>query len=1635
MVERRLQRLIDEKPVWKSVKSNVTSKLCANKTSYLLAVRQMEVLEHRSIRSTKAAIIREIERLPSSLEDSYYLAMADEKSEWVKLALSWVVNAMRPLSVAELRVAVAMGDYDTHSVQSFTNSISCDIVGDLMQRAGSLIQIVDDQVLPCHRSLQDNLSGYWNKQSPNAGPHLKILENCLDYLDLTFIPSPDTPKDVEIDESLVEYACLYWPRHLLSIHPSARARAIGKVFYLLGKPVWLHKWAEIYMQLAGPSMISIPRTRLQVLCYFGLNEVISEELTKVMFDPELKSNVQASLELAAWGGISKLLRSYFLWGSIQLMPSGLLQAGNLSSPTGFTPLHQAACRGREKAVQFLFKNGANVDKKTACGESTALHLASRTGQAVVVKMLIDQGADTLIRDGEGYNALMLAARAGFLETVEILLQDENGKVMCQETIGGNTALHLTVEFGHLQTTARLLGYYRHLYLPGLLNDAKESPLHLAAKEGYTEILRKLMAQTKVKQKDLQSNMDNGQEQYSISIELPQFGVDAHADKDDQRILPDSYVPTPLQLAAGGGHLNVIDYLLADNMYTTDIDRSIAFLVAAQKGRLDAAEILRRHGTKDIVSDAAGNTSLHLAVFGAHIDTVKYLVKFQPALLKRHNKEGLTPLHIASEMWNLRLVKLLLEIDSAMGSIRTKNGQTPLALAIEQRHPQVGSSPLVIQTLYNSIEDPVLRQQEGRKSFLKALQISASVAAIQLIADGVEINLDQDLAMIIENDRILEAILANRKDLSWVVADENKRSPLSIPLHLAVIKRRQKAAELLLEKAHLDPDTRCAENKTALHLAADMGYHEMCQILLEFKADVNSQDNEGGTPLFIASYQGHAEVVRELLKWKPNVDIWENEHGWTPLHAAYDNYQITKMLLQAGADKSLMTYGVKSTALAMAAYGHIEVTRLLIDTGSDLNTVDAAGETIVHRAVIGESLEILRLFSSVSNGIDFDVERKDKSTPLHLAAAAGVKEIVIFLLDHGAQVERVCEPYGTVLMAAVLSLKTDVVQLLLDKGANLNTIVNDHGTALCVAARAGAEKVVRLLLNRDAEVNPTEGQFTSALHTAIENNHETVANILLDSLANVDSEPLTGHSTLQLATDAGLFSIVERLLKTGVNVDFTNAGMDSPICIATTRKNTRILDLLLSANADPTSCSAEGESALFIGVALQLHDAVRSLLEKGARDFSALRESIEQGDLEMMQLLLHYMTIIDADNVNREPLLHIAVRKGHNHIAMELLAKDAMVTGWDHFGTPLLSQAITWKNDEMVQFLLGHAETNPNTTDDFRRTPLMLAILHGGDKHVPLLTSEEVDVNATDIEGKSALIHACILDSLKSAMRLLEAGADPTIEDHRGRGALYWSCREASTELFRAILGILKTNFSDCYANQRSNALSAAIAANRLSMLEDLLADDDCPTESDSIDGWNPIYTCLLYRRSILRDRLLDSNFNLEVPIPERPSAWSITDCHSGLEVHPSGLGISVRSGKSFVAGEAHAVVRANYPMYPIESLGNVYYFEVKINSSHPLRYLFVLLILSHLLIQAVRVRSWAIGVCDELASLHQMLGWAEESWGFHLDGDIYSRGRCTEIEVPKEDTCVGCGVNFDKEFVFFTHNGVLIGKCHFVFRD
>ena len=85
------------------------------------------------------------------------------------------------------------------------------------------------------------------------------------------------------------------------------------------------------------------------------------------------------------------------------------------------PIHQAALAGDAKMIEILLNAGADPNAR-GIKNITPLQFAASQNAPDAVQLLLSHGADPLLRDDSGTSALDVARRRGFSEVVQILEQ-------------------------------------------------------------------------------------------------------------------------------------------------------------------------------------------------------------------------------------------------------------------------------------------------------------------------------------------------------------------------------------------------------------------------------------------------------------------------------------------------------------------------------------------------------------------------------------------------------------------------------------------------------------------------------------------------------------------------------------------------------------------------------------------------------------------------------------------------------------------------------------------------------------------------------------------------------------------------------------------------------------------------------------------------------------------------------------------------------------------------------------------------------------------------------------------------------------------------------------------------------------
>jgi len=146
--------------------------------------------------------------------------------------------------------------------------------------------------------------------------------------------------------------------------------------------------------------------------------------------------------------------------------------------------------------------------------------------------------------------------------------------------------------------------------------------------------------------------------------------------------------TPLLLAAGNGHVEVVRLLLGKNAKPNiqDEDGASPLLLAARKGHVEVVRLLLGKNAEPNVQEEYGLSPLLLGACGGHVEVVRLLLG-KDANPNIQDRWGSAPLHFFASKGDLNGVKLLLG-KNANPNIQDEDGISPLHLAAQNGHTQV-----------------------------------------------------------------------------------------------------------------------------------------------------------------------------------------------------------------------------------------------------------------------------------------------------------------------------------------------------------------------------------------------------------------------------------------------------------------------------------------------------------------------------------------------------------------------------------------------------------------------------------------------------------------------------------------------------------------------------------------------------------------------------------------------------------------------------------------------------------------------------------------------------------------------------------------------------------------------------------
>ena len=503
---------------------------------------------------------------------------------------------------------------------------------------------------------------------------------------------------------------------------------------------------------------------------------------------------------------------------------------------------------------------------------------------------------------------------------------------------------------------------------------------------------------------------------------------------------------------------------------------------------------------------------------------------------------------------------------------------------------------------------------------------------------------------------------------------------------------------------------------------------------EFSDEDSDEDEDelsehgAGSVLVTAVRNGDLDSVKVLLKYKADVDVRE--------HYLRDNwFSITRASLFWAAD-----------------FGHIDILRCLIENGVDINSFSADN---------------------------------CNCTPLMKAVENGDKDVVTFLIDHGANVTIKDKCGYTALHRACIiyhDCSPEVLSCLIENGADVNLSTDDNRTPLMTACEYGHVNAVCVLIEHGANVNLQDQGGLTAVHYAVRGSQACeILSCLMENGGDVDAKTFDDCTPLMIAAQRGDTEVATFLIEHGANVGLSDKTGATALCHALSCLGNfcEVMSCLIENGADINACTSY--NPLMMACENNQLNAVTFLIEHGAivnlqdkKGQTALHHAIQANSgfhepYEVLDCLIQNGADVNTQsNEGRTPLMK-AIGLSKVNIATFLIKQGANLDLQDKDGDTALHYAVCTLSPEITDSILTLGASC--MCNNWGLTPLLLASSIGGMgskvvEHLikrPEITKEQ-RIDALELLGASIITSYDDLFRVEMGFKYIKRGMEERFAD-------------------------------------------------------------------------------------------------------------------------------------------------------------------------------------------------------------------------------------------------------------------------------
>ena len=755
---------------------------------------------------------------------------------------------------------------------------------------------------------------------------------------------------------------------------------------------------------------------------------------------------------------------------------------------------------------------------------------------------------------------------------------------------------------------------------------------------------------------------------------------------------------------------IVRFLLSMNANREAVDSlgKTPLLLGLHKNCYDAVKVLIEYNADIFAKDESGDYPF---AYAQTAGTVQFLLT--PETIKQKDEKLDTALHYAADELKPELVKLILAVSPPLTE-KNADGKTPLNIAyghIENEAAAEIAAMLIIAGIepegktFSEFETASLARNYSMRfgDGETLLHIYARNGYTGFVRFLINKNIPIDVKNMASSTALHEAVRSGKVDTAILLiksgADPNARDASgNTALHLVMPEASRSTLFSELLAAGAKPNIKDNYGETPLHIAARIGMDEnILQKLIEAGADANERNKKGQTPLLLAIERNQIEQVKSLIKYGSDIHA-EDTSGETAFTRALTlGLPMVQTVITDGNSMYRDSNGCTPLHIAVLRKAPADIIYYLVERKSLVNTRDKAGNTALHIAAEQNYREIGEILLAHNADIFYANVKGDSPLKLAMSLGGGREEWMINSHTISARDGAGNTPLH-------LSAEWKIIQMilyLLDKGADINARNTNNETPLFSAVKSDSPEAIRTLLGAGggikADINARDFLGNSVLHATVKWSAYNSAALLLSMTSDgfkslIYSKNLAGKTVLHEAAKQGNSTFIRIFLNARADINAADEIGRPPLTEAVLTNKIEAVDLLLNNGASPVQQDMYGRTPLHEAVAMGNTGCISAIRKAGgnplARDAygkTPFLLSLDKG-IGIIDAVLGTDTFL-ADTDGDTPL-HIAVAENVSaDIFQNLLSKGYPVDKRNKSGTVAVLAAVQKNQKENTHLLL------------------------------------------------------------------------------------------------------------------------------------------------------------------------------------------------------------------------------------------------------------------------------------------------------------------------------------------------------------